>query len=267
MAMARHWKIAILILAIAAFVGVWTFPSLLRNVLRLRRAPVTEEQARREIVQEPISTPTDAPQKAQLFWASVTSFGALEPTEIDLPLSADPAERSKQLIAALIARAPTDAQRTLPANAELLQLYVLQDGTAIADFSEALPTQVPSGIVSEQMAVDSIAHTLGANVPGVSRLKILIHGQEADTLAGHVDLSVFFPVIAPIASPESDTAPAGGTASPASSTSPSSTLPSPVSPSSASSRVSPGPAAGANGPPTSAKSPLTPASSSSPQPH
>jgi Sporulation and spore germination len=266
MAMARHWKIAILILAMAAFAGVWTFPSLLRNVLRLRRAPVTEEQARREIVQEPISTPTDAPQKAQLFWASVTSFGALEPTEIDLPLSADPAERAKQLIAALIARAPSAAQRTLPANAELLQLYVLQDGTTIADFSEALPTQVPSGIVSEQMAVDSIAHTLGANVPGISRLKILIHGQEADTLAGHVDLSVFFPVMAPVASPESDTAPTGGPASPISAASPPPISPSAISPSSASSSVSSRPA-GAAAPPVPAKSPLPPASSSPLQPH
>jgi hypothetical protein len=196
---ARHWKIAIVILAALALAGGFTFPALLRNVLRLRRAGVTEEQARREIIAQPISTPTDSPVKAQLFWASATSAGALEPTEVDLPLSADPALRAKQLIAALIARAPSPAQRTLPAEAELLQLYVLANGTGVADFSEALPTQVPSGILSEQLAVDSIAQTLGANIPAISRLKILIHGQEAETLAGHLDLSGFFPVEAPAA--------------------------------------------------------------------
>ena len=40
--------------------------------------------------------------------------------------------------------------------------------------------------------MDSIARTLEANVPPVKRLKILIHGQELDTLAGHVDLTQLF---------------------------------------------------------------------------
>jgi hypothetical protein len=53
---------------------------------------------------------------------------------------------------------------------------------------------MPSGIQSEQLAVDSIARTLEANVPRVKRLKILIHGQELDTLAGHVDLTQIFVV-------------------------------------------------------------------------
>ena len=39
------------------------------------------------------------------------------------------------------------------------------------------------------MAVDSITRTLEANVPQVQRLKILIHGQEVETLAGHLDLT------------------------------------------------------------------------------
>jgi Sporulation and spore germination len=194
---ARHWKIAIVILAVLALAGAFSLTALLRNVLRLRRAGVTEEQARREITEQPISTPSDAPGKAQLFWASATLAGTLEPAEVNLPLSADPTLRAKQLIAALIARAPSPAQRTLPPEAELLQLYVLANGTVVADFSEALPTQVPSGILSEQLVVDSIAHTLGANIPAISRLKILIHGQQAETLAGHVDLSGFFPVGAP----------------------------------------------------------------------
>jgi hypothetical protein len=51
------------------------------------------------------------------------------------------------------------------------------------------------------LAVNSITQTLAANVPSIVRLKILIHGQEADTLAGHVDLTGFFPVGAQAAAP------------------------------------------------------------------
>jgi hypothetical protein len=84
--------------------------------------------------------------------------------------------------------------RTLPADAVLLEFYLLPDGTGVADFSEALSSTMPSGIESEQLAADSIARTLEANVPQVRRLKILIHGQETETLAGHLDLTGYFPV-------------------------------------------------------------------------
>jgi hypothetical protein len=98
----------------------------------------------------------------------------------------------------------------------LLAFYLLPDGTAIADFSEALATSTPSGIVSEQMAVDSIAKTLESNVPQVRWLKILIHGQEMDTLAGHLDLTRTFVVNtkpAPMPSaPAASRAPAAATA-------------------------------------------------------
>jgi hypothetical protein len=191
--MPRLWKIAIAVLAVLAFAALLTFPSLLRTVLGLRRADRTAEQARRAIV-PPISTPSDAREKAQLFWLSPTSPDTLEPTTLELDLSADAEKRAKQLITALIEKTPSQTQRTLPADAVLLQFYLMPDGTGIADFSETLETEAPSGILNEEMAVDSIVRTLGANLSNVYRLKILIRGQEADTLAGHLDLSGFFNV-------------------------------------------------------------------------
>lgn len=51
------------------------------------------------------------------------------------------------------------------------------------------------------MAVDSIVRTLGANLSTINRLKILIRGQEAETLAGHLDLGEFFSVSPPAPAP------------------------------------------------------------------
>jgi len=103
--------------------------------------------------------------------------------------------------------------RTLPPDAVLLELYMLPDGTAIADFSEALATATPSGIESEQMAVDSITKTLEANVPQVRWLKIVIHGQEVDTLAGHLDLTRTFVVnTKPVPMPSAPAAAPGNSA-------------------------------------------------------
>jgi spore germination protein GerM len=138
-----------------------------------------------------------------MFWLAPGSSDTLAQSSVLVAQSNDPVERGKQVLAALITEAPTAAQRTVPADATLLQFYILPDGTAIADFSDELASETTSGILSEQLAVNSITQTLAANVPSIARLKILIHGQEADTLAGHVDLTGFFPVGAQPAAPAS----------------------------------------------------------------
>ena len=156
--------------------------------------PQSEEQARRELTQSLAANPTEARVKAKLFWASNAHDGSLAPVTIDLPLSSDPALRAKQVLNTLLAGPADPELRTLPPDAVLLAFYLLPDGTGIADFSEAMASSIPSGIESEQRAVDSITRTLAANVPQVMRLKILIHGQEVETLAGHLDLTGSFVV-------------------------------------------------------------------------
>jgi hypothetical protein len=191
-----RWKflfvggLALVVLAAAIY-----FPILRRRVKRAAKLQQqSEEQARRELAQSIAINPGDPRVKTKLFWASDTIDSALAPVTVELPLSNDPVLRSKQVLNTLLA-GPVDVElRTLPPDALLLAFYLLPDGTAIADFSEALATSIPSGIVSEQLAVNSIARTLEANVPQVQRLKILIHGQEVETLAGHVDLTGTFVV-------------------------------------------------------------------------
>ena len=189
--MPRAAKIALIVLAVAVVIGVISFSSLRRRVNRLQGQDQTaDEKARQAVLAPPISTPTDQEVTATIFWAA--GANKIAPVQVQLPLSADPVHRARQVLLALIDNPPTAGQRTLPADTELLGFYVLPDGTAVADFSDALASETPSGILSEQEAVDSIVQTLASNVPSLRRLKILIHGQEAETLAGHVDLTGFF---------------------------------------------------------------------------
>jgi hypothetical protein len=189
----RFWLIVALVTSVIA--ALIYFPILRKRMKRAARLQEqSEEQARRELAQPIPVNPGDPRVKAKLFWISDEDNSKLMPAVVELPLSNDPALRSKQVLNTLLA-GPVDAElRTLPPDAVLLAFYILRDGTAIADFSEALATSTPSGIASEQMAVDSMARTLEANVPQVRRLKILIHGQEVETLAGHVDLTGMFVV-------------------------------------------------------------------------
>jgi spore germination protein GerM len=191
-----NWRTWVLIgLGFAVVIAAIYFPVLQRRVKTTAKIPQpTEEQARRELTQAVAQSPLDPVVKTKLFWTSSEDESALAPATIELALSKDPVLRAKQVLNTLLA-GPVDSDlRTLPPDAALLAFYILPDGTAVADFSEALATSTPSGIQSEQMAVDSIARTLESNVPQVKRLKILIHGQELDTLAGHVDLTQIFVV-------------------------------------------------------------------------
>jgi spore germination protein GerM len=194
--MKPNWRTWLIVgLGLAVVLAAIYFPVLRRRVKTTAKiAQPSEEQARRELTQAVAQSPSDPVVKAKMFWISSEDESALAPVSIPLALSKEPVLRSKQVLNTLLA-GPVDSDlRTLPADAALLAFYLLPDGTAIADFSEALATSTPSGIQSEEMAVESIVRTLEANVPQVRRVKILIHGQELDTLAGHVDLTQVFVV-------------------------------------------------------------------------
>ncbi len=189
----RMWLAGGLFAAVLA--AALYFPVLRRRVDTA--AQLTEksaEQARRELLPPAPISGSEPRVKVKMFWGAAAQDGTVTPVTVELPLVSDPVLRAKQVLNTLLA-GPVDAElRTLPPDAALLAFYILPDGTGIADFSEALGSSIPSGIQSEQMAVDSIARTLEANVPEVQRMKILIHGQEVETLAGHVDLTQTFRV-------------------------------------------------------------------------
>ena len=189
----RVWLTGGLLVAVIA--AALYFPALRRQVDKAKQ--ITEksaEQARRDLLPPASAAGSEPRVKAKMFWGSRGEDGTLAPVTVELPLSNDPVLRAKEILNTLLA-GPVDPEvRTLPPDAALLAFYILPDGTAIADFSEGLATAIPSGIQSEQLAVDSITRTLEANVPQVQRLKILIHGQEVETLAGHLDLMETFPV-------------------------------------------------------------------------
>jgi Sporulation and spore germination len=171
------------------------FPSLRRQVNKA--AKITEKtaaEARRELLPPAPLNSGDPMVKAKMYWGSRAQDGTLVAVTVELPLSSDPVLRAKQILNTLLAGPVDPEARTLPPDAALLAFYILPDGTGVADFSEGMATGIPSGIQSEQLAVDSITRTLQANIPQVRRLKILIHGQEVDTLAGHLDLTQTFEV-------------------------------------------------------------------------
>jgi len=190
--MSRAFRITLLLLVLAVLAGLFELPALRMQLLQFGRQEQSEEEARREVVR-PVPEGREVPKEdVNIYWLSADDPSQLAPVKTSLALGADPQERARVALEALITAAPSPEQRPLPLDTSLLAFYLLPNGTAVADFSDALSHELPSGIASEQLALDAITQTLHSAVPQVQRLRILIDGQEAETLAGHVDLTGAF---------------------------------------------------------------------------
>ena len=64
--------------------------------------------------------------------------------------------------------------------------------------------EIPPGILTEALTIESICSTLRANLPQVAEVRFLVDGQSRATLAGHADLTRTY-LTADAASPETAT--------------------------------------------------------------
>lgn len=101
--------------------------------------------------------------------------------------SDEPVVFCRQIIDALIQGPLSGLVRTIPAETELQAIFI-DDKTAYVDLTREVASTHPGGIQSELLTIYSIVNTLVLNVDGVDQVKILIAGQEAETLSGHIDI-------------------------------------------------------------------------------
>jgi spore germination protein GerM len=101
--------------------------------------------------------------------------------------SDDPVVFCRQIIDALIQGPSSGLAPTIPPATEIRAIYI-DDKTAYVDLTREVTASHPGGILSELMTIYSIVNTLVLNVDGVDQVKILIGGQEAETLSGHIDI-------------------------------------------------------------------------------
>ena len=79
---------------------------------------------------------------------------------------------------------------TIPGGTEVRGVFLDEKGCAYMDFSRDISQKHPGGTTGELVTISSIVNTLTANFPeAVRKVRILIDGREAKTLAGHIDIS------------------------------------------------------------------------------
>lgn len=98
--------------------------------------------------------------------------------------------QAREAVAAVLA-AGQGTQSSVLRELRLRALYLDASWTAIVDLSAASPNQkeIRASAEDELLAVYALVNTLTQNFPEIRQVRFLMDGREAQTLAGHIDLS------------------------------------------------------------------------------
>ncbi|HEX8027784.1 MAG TPA: GerMN domain-containing protein [Vicinamibacterales bacterium] len=182
----RQWA-AIVATAVAALLfGVGLMTGLSRLLSRPAPQPaITDAPAE---TPTPAGTPAVPKIKATLYFMSEDGL-RLVPTEREVPLAEGAVAQARSILEAqLTAEAPAPLISTIPKGTLLRGIFVSERNEAFVDLDPAIRTSHPGGTLQELMTVYTIVNSVLTNLPNLQEVQILIGGQEADTLAGHVDL-------------------------------------------------------------------------------
>ena len=136
----------------------------------------------------PPAAPAVPKIKATLYFASEDGL-RLVPIERDVPLAEGAVAQARLILEAQLgAEAPPPLVSTIPKGALLRGVFVSQRNEVFVDLDPAIRTAHPGGTFQELLTVYTIVNAVLTNLPDLHEVQILIGGQEADTLAGHVDL-------------------------------------------------------------------------------
>ena len=143
----------------------------------------------------PVAAPVAGPRELVNLYVAYDDPGVLRSQATTVPLPAERQQRAQELLRALLnLYLAKSSPHALAPEADIRSVYLIDPGIAVVDLNSAFADGHRSGVLVEELTVASLVETLVENVPGVSRVKILVEGKERETLAGHADLTNFYDV-------------------------------------------------------------------------
>ena len=156
-----------------------------------------EEQQRRVADTRPVTPPVAGTPQRVVLVIAYDDEGVLRRREATVVLPEDRALRAREGLRALLNEyVKKPSPHPLAEGSDIKDVYLFQGNLAVIDTTDAFADAHPSGIYVESLTIVSMVDTLAANVPGITRVKILVEGKERETLAGHADLMSFYDVAA-----------------------------------------------------------------------
>jgi len=146
---------------------------------------------------QPVAPPVSGPTEQVTLYVAYDEDGSLRAQSTRIPLPAGRQERAEELLRALLnIYLGNPSPHPLGPGSEVRDVYLVDPGLAVIDLNGAFAQGHRSGVLVEELTVASLVQTVSANIPGITRVKILVEGKEHDSLAGHVDLTNLYDVAA-----------------------------------------------------------------------
>jgi hypothetical protein len=176
----------IFLLLIAAAIGIYAWQMRERVPAE---APLADAR--------PVPPPAAGPTEHVTLYVAHDEPGSLFVQPAAIPLPEGRQQRAQELLRSLLSiYLAKSSPHPLAPDADVRSVYLIDPGIAVIDLSSSFAQGHRSGILVEELTVVSMIQTLSENVGGITRVKILVDGKQAETLAGHVDLTNFFDVAA-----------------------------------------------------------------------
>jgi hypothetical protein len=184
----RHLTIAMGILFVASLsMGVY--------VWRMQKSAAKTEVS--AAYTRAVAPPASGPTEQVTLYVADDESGSLHPQTTTIPLPAGRQQRAQELLRALmVLYLDKNSSHPLGPGCDVRDVFLVDPGLAVIDVNSAFAHGHRSGILVEELTVASLVGTLSMNLPGITRVKILVDGKESDSLSGHADLSVFYDVSA-----------------------------------------------------------------------
>lgn len=143
----------------------------------------------------PVAAPVAGARELVNLYVAHDDAGALRSEPTTVPLPAERQQRAQELLHVLLGiYLAKPSPHPLAPDADIRSVYLIDPGIAVVDLNSAFADGHRSGVLVEELTITSLIETLVENVPGISRVKILVDGKERETLAGHADLTSFYDV-------------------------------------------------------------------------
>ena len=141
----------------------------------------------------PIAAPIPASTEDVTLYLASDADGSITATSSQVALPKDASIRARILLDHLIAQyaLPTSAHPLQPGPA--VDDVFLLNNQAVINLRGSFTDNHPSGVLVEDLTIQSIIGTLHAALPQVTEIRFLVDGVPHDTLAGHADLQRTYP--------------------------------------------------------------------------
>ncbi len=174
-------------LAVIIAIGIASFAGLYLWSLRNAPEPVVEP-----VLQAKAPTPQTRPEEAlvavSLYYPS---GGLLAVEQAGIKRRSGVQAQAREALVALLSEQRVKNAPVLK-EVQLRAFYLDASGAAYADLSTDRRGEVRASAWEELVSVYAMVNTLARNFEEIKRVRFLVDGKEAETLAGHLDLSAAF---------------------------------------------------------------------------